>query len=101
MTKEIGVLGSEDFVLGFSLAGIRKTIPALPSEMAERVESTLKNPQGIGILVVSAKEVENLSPILKRKLSDSIDPVVVQLGGSTGDLREKVKRAIGVDLYKD
>ena len=31
---------------------------------------------------------------------ESISPVVVPVGGEEGDLREKVKRAIGVDLYK-
>jgi V/A-type H+-transporting ATPase subunit F len=30
----------------------------------------------------------------------SIAPVVVVVGKSEGDLRETVKRAIGVDLYK-
>ena len=31
---------------------------------------------------------------------ESIAPVVVMVGKKEGDLREKVKRAIGVDLYK-
>jgi V/A-type H+-transporting ATPase subunit F len=99
--RDIGVLGSEDFTLGFQLAGIRRAIVARGSALAEKADEVLRDPQGIGILVVSAREVESLPPTLRRKLSDSIDPVVVQLGGSTGDLREKVKRAIGVDLYKD
>jgi vacuolar-type H+-ATPase subunit F/Vma7 len=33
---------------------------------------------------------------------DSIDPVIIQIGeAGEDDLREKVKRAIGIDLYKE
>jgi V/A-type H+-transporting ATPase subunit F len=31
---------------------------------------------------------------------ESIAPVVVMVGKAESDLREKVKRAIGIDLYK-
>jgi vacuolar-type H+-ATPase subunit F/Vma7 len=35
-------------------------------------------------------------------MAASLDPVVVQLGGEGGgDLRDKVRRAIGIDLYKE
>ena len=37
---------------------------------------------------------------VRQKVMDSIQPVVVPVGGDDSDLREKVKRAIGVDLYK-
>jgi V/A-type H+-transporting ATPase subunit F len=55
----------------------------------------------IGILAVDAKDLDNLSTNLRHKVMDSIQPVVVAVGGSDDDLREKVKRAIGVDLYKN
>ena len=54
----------------------------------------------IGILAVDAKDLDNLSHQLRLKVMDSIQPVIVPVGGDDGDLREKVKRAIGVDLYK-
>ena len=39
---------------------------------------------------------------MRAKVTDSISPVIVTVGGAgMGDLREKIKRAIGVDLYKE
>ena len=55
----------------------------------------------IGILAVDAKDLDNLPPLMRHKVTESIQPVVVAVGGSDDDLREKVKRAIGVDLYKN
>jgi V/A-type H+-transporting ATPase subunit F len=37
---------------------------------------------------------------VRQKVLDSVQPVVVPVGRGETDLREKVKRAIGVDLYK-
>ena len=54
----------------------------------------------IGILAVDAKDLDNLSFQVRNKVMDSIQPVVVPVGGDESDLREKVKRVIGVDLYK-
>jgi len=100
MTKEIGVVGSEDFVLGFQLAGVRKAVRSTPETYPQDVERLLAS--GLGILIVDAKDVDRLNPFLRKRLLDSNEPVVIQMGGeSGGDLREKVKRAIGIDLYKD
>ena len=54
----------------------------------------------IGILAVDAKDLDNLSYTVRNRVMDSIQPVVVPVGGDESDLREKVKRVIGVDLYK-
>jgi len=40
---------------------------------------------------------------LKRALNESVQPTVVALGGSgagSANLREKIKQAVGVDLWK-
>ena len=49
---------------------------------------------------MDAKDLDNLSYTVRNRVMDSIQPVVVPVGGDQSDLREKVKRAIGVDLYK-
>jgi V/A-type H+/Na+-transporting ATPase subunit F len=103
MARKIGVVGREEFILGFQLAGIRDAF-ATPDAGAFKstIEDILENKEhNLGILVVQAGDVESLPPTTKRKLTDAIDPVVVQLGGEGGDLREKVKRAIGIDLQKE
>ena len=96
---QIAVLGSDEFVLGFRLAGIRRVFVANSENYQEKVLEAMSQPT-IGILAGDAKDLDNLSHQVRQKVMDSIQPVVVPVGGDDSDLREKVKRAIGVDLYK-
>ena len=50
-------------------------------------------------MVVDMKDVEKLPGPLRKRLTDSTTPVVIPIGTDEGDLRDKVRRAIGVDLY--
>lgn len=105
MSQEIGVMGSPDFVLGFNLAGVRKTYPTNdPKEFHRDVERVVvKKADNLGILIVTGQDLEALPPLLRKKVTESLDPVVIAMGegAGQGDLREKVKRAIGIDLFKD
>lgn len=96
---KIAVIGSEEFTLGFRLAGIRNVFVASPENYQEIMLEAMSQPN-IGILAVDAKDLANLSHQVKQKVLDSIQPVVVPVGGDESDLREKVRRVIGVDLYK-
>ncbi len=98
---EIAVLGNDEFVLGFRLAGI-KSIFAVDKQKFEPKLLELLGDSGIGVLAVSSADLEALPALTRKKAMDSIAPVVVPVGKGEGtDLREKVKRAIGVDLYKN
>lgn len=54
----------------------------------------------VGIMVVNMKDVEKLPAAVHKKLIDSTTPVVIPVGTDEGDIRDKVRRAIGVDLYR-
>ena len=98
---DIAVIGNEDFALGFRLAGIRRVFIANSENYLERIEEAMADPE-IGILAVASDDLNYLPANVRGKITDSIQPVIVPVGGSgVGDLREKVKRAIGVDLYKE
>ncbi len=98
---EIAVIGNEDFVLGFRLAGLRRVFVAGPENYQEKIAEAMADRE-IGILAVDSKDLQNLPANVRTKITDSIQPVVVPVGGGgVTDLREKVKRAIGVDLYKE
>ena len=98
---DIAVIGNEEFALGFRLAGIRRVFIAGADDYQEKIQEAMADPN-IGILAVDAKDLDYLPANVRSKVTDSIQPVVVSVGGSgVGDLREKVKRAIGVDLYKE
>lgn len=96
---EIAVIGSEEFVLGFRLAGLRRVFVATPEDYEKKMMEATSIPE-IGILAADSKDLQLLSPVFRQKVLDSIQPVVVPVGKDESDLREKVKRAIGVDLYK-
>ena len=98
---EIAVIGSDEFTLGFRLAGIRRVFVANSENYQEKILEALSQ-STIGILAVDAKDLDNLSYTVRNRVMDSIQPVVVPVGGDESDLREKVKRVIGVDfdLYK-
>lgn len=98
--KEIGVMGSPDFVLGFNLAGVRRTYVVDEKEFPKAIERVVVDPQNLGILVVPGSHLDALPPLLRKKVTDSLEPVVVAMGegAGEGDLREKVKRAIGIDI---
>ena len=93
---EIAVIGSDEFTLGFRLAGIRRVFVANSENYQEKILEALSQ-STIGILAVDAKDLDNLSYTVRNRVMDSIQPVVVPVGGDESDLREKVKRVIGVD----
>ncbi len=96
---EFAVVGSEEFVLGFRLAGVRRVYTTQPEEMEAKVLELI-NDTSIGILAVNANELSRIGPNTRKRMMGNISPVVIPVGGEEGDLREKVKSAIGVDLYK-
>lgn len=96
---EIGVIGSDEFTLGFRLAGVRRVFVADKSNYQKKMQEAIAD-ANIGILAVNAEDLQYLPANMKTKVLDSIQPVVVPVGGDQSDLREKVKKVIGVDLYK-
>ncbi len=96
---DIAVLGNEDFVLGFRLAGLRRAYVASGEEYDLKLMELLED-DSIGILAVDSGDLVNLTPLHRKKVMECIQPVVIPIGRDESDLREKVKRAIGVDLYK-
>ncbi|MBE6525885.1 MAG: V-type ATP synthase subunit F [Candidatus Methanomethylophilaceae archaeon] len=97
---DIAVIGSDEFVLGFRLAGLRRVFVATPENYQEVLLKAMEEPD-IGVLAADGKDLDLLTPNVRTKVMDSIQPVVVPVGRGETDLREKVKRAIGIDLYKE
>jgi V/A-type H+-transporting ATPase subunit F len=98
---EIGVIGDEDFVLGFKLVGIRKTfVPSVVENLEHKVSEALEDPE-IGILVMMDKDFNSLETSKQSILAESIQPTVITIGIEEDTaIREKIKQAIGVDLWK-
>jgi V/A-type H+-transporting ATPase subunit F len=99
---EIAVIGNSDFILGFRLAGVEMTIAAESDEkLAAAVTGVLDN-SSVGILVLKGSDMERLPERIRTTLAESVQPTVITIGGEEGgvSMRDKIKRAVGVDLWK-
>ncbi|MEW5759313.1 MAG: V-type ATP synthase subunit F [Candidatus Thermoplasmatota archaeon] len=97
---EIAVVGNENFVLGFRLAGIRKVYGVEREQIKEKLEELMKD-ENIGIIVMDNNDMVLLPPIFRKKLMESVEPVIISIGKvEEVELRERIKQAVGVDLWK-
>jgi V/A-type H+-transporting ATPase subunit F len=98
---EIAVVGNSDFAIGFRLAGIRKTYDVTSSDIESKIHSVM-NDKNVAILIVHDDDLRMLSPHIRQILDDSVEPTVIAIGGKgeSTNLRDKIKQAVGVDLWK-
>jgi len=99
--QEIAVIGSERFTLGFRLVGIRQAVEAAsPRELERAVLQTMEDPK-VGILVMETGDVAKLGPQTRERLAKTVRPTLVTIGVEEDSaLREQIKSAVGVDLWK-
>jgi V/A-type H+/Na+-transporting ATPase subunit F len=100
--QEIAVIGSPGFTLGFRLVGVRATVEATePRELEEAVQQTVQR-EDIGILVMDQSDFDRLNEETREDLRQRIHPTLVAIGLTEDSaLREQIKQAVGVDLWKD
>ena len=98
---EIAVVGSSNFTLGFQLAGINRLYNSDSVEESAEHLKELLNEKNIGIIVVNSELLTKLPERLRLRLSNSITPTVLGIGTEEDNtLRESIRKAIGVDLWK-
>ncbi len=98
---EIAFVGGSETVLGFNLAGIKKSYAAsTEEELVTRIGEVMADPN-VGILVLKQSDYNRLPNRIQGQLSESIKPTIIAIGTEQStEMREKIKRAIGVDLWK-
>ena len=98
---EIAFVGGSESVLGFNLAGIKNSYAADTEEqMVSKIGEVMAD-SNVGILVLKQSDYNKLPKRLQEQLSESIKPTVISIGTEQStEMREKIKRAIGVDLWK-
>ena len=98
---EIAVVAQLEFTLGFQLAGVENLYnPTDDDEMAEILRSLL-NQSEVGVVVVDNFDLIRLPERLRLQLSESVKPTVLGIGTEEDNtLRESIKSALGVDLWK-
>jgi V/A-type H+/Na+-transporting ATPase subunit F len=94
------VLGSNEFILGFQLAGIKDTIEVSSNPMQDIQNFKTKNKHGV--VVIEETILDNLDKHQKLEVEDSVDPVFIPVSTKTeqDSLKRLIKKSIGVDLWK-
>ena len=98
---EIAVVGTPEFTLGFQLAGVNRLFhPEGDDALADTMRDLLTQKE-IGIVVIDSANLTRLSDRLRSRIADSITPTVLGIGTEEDNtLRESIKSALGVDLWK-
>ena len=98
---ELAVVGSQEFTLGFQLAGVSNIFnPETDDEMSSQLKSLL-NSKEVGIIVIDSSIISTLPERLRDQLSASVTPTVLGIGTEEDTtLRDTIRKAIGVDLWK-
>ena len=98
---EIVIVGSPEFTLGFQLAGItRLHHPSNDDEMNDTLRMLLDEKE-VGIIVADSADLMRMPDKLRERMTDSITPTVLGIGTEEDNtLRESIKSALGVDLWK-
>ena len=98
---DIAVVGSPAFTLGFQLAGLSNLHnPDSEDELHTTLRSLLNN-KSVGIMVVDSAVMATVPDRLRDQLSASVPPTVLGIGTEEDTtLRDTIRKAIGVDLWK-
>lgn len=99
---ELAVIGNSNFITGFRLTGIRKIYDTENILIEDAAKRALEE-KDVGIIIMHGDDFKKLPEILKKMLNESINTTLITLGGSYGsstNLRDKIKQAVGVDLWK-
>ena len=99
---EIAVIGNSEFILGFRLAGVRKTFAVDTDARLVQCINTVLEDQDVGILVMNASDMDRVPRRLRNTLDNSVKPTIIAIGEEEGGLsmRERIRRSVGVDLWK-
>ena len=98
--SELGVVGSPTFTLGFRLTGIRRIWDAEDVEALERAIAAARKDENVSILVMETRDLNRISSRTKNDLVTATKPTLVAVGlEEDNTLREKIKQAVGVDLW--
>ena len=98
---EIVIVGSPEFTLGVQLAGsTRLHNPSNDDEMNDTLRMLLDEKE-VGIIVADSADLMRMPDKLRERMTDSITPTVLGIGTEEDNtLRESIKSALGVDLWK-
>jgi V/A-type H+-transporting ATPase subunit F len=98
---DIVIVGTPEFTLGFQLAGISTLYNPEDDEAMVSILSGLLTNKQVGVVVIDSATQATLPERLRARLSASVSPTVLGIGTEEDTtLRDTIRKAIGVDLWK-
>ena len=98
---KIAIVGPLEFTLRFQLAGVETLYNPSDDEEMEKILRDLLNQTEVGVVVVDNFDLMRLPERLRLQLSESVTPTILGIGTEEDNtLRESIKSALGVDLWK-
>ncbi len=100
--KKLAIIGDPDFNIGFRLVGIRDVYDVTNDEELVKAVEHVLNRDDIGVVVIKYEDLRKLPVALRREIDERVEPTFVAVGGmgSVEELRERIRKALGVDLWR-
>lgn len=97
MKRDIAVVGTKDFTIGFELTGAVDAVRA--DSIEEELNKMARSPKH-DIVIIREKDFQNLAEVTKQKVESSTEPVFVRLSEEPQieNLNSKIEKAIGADI---
>lgn len=94
------VLGSNEFIVGFQLVGIKDTLEASNNPMEDI--NNLKTKKEHGVVIIEQSLLDGLDKHQRLQIEDSVDPVFIPIStvSEQDSLKRLIKKSVGVDLWK-
>ena len=98
--SKTAVLGSNEFIVGFQLAGIKDTFEISNNPMNDI--NSLKNKKEHGIVIIEEKIMEGMEKHDREDTEYSVEPVFIPISTKVeqDSLKRLIKKSVGVDLWK-
>ncbi|MEM1578372.1 MAG: V-type ATP synthase subunit F [Archaeoglobaceae archaeon] len=99
---KLAVIGDMDFVTGFMLAGIVDIYEVKSDEELVKAVEDVLGRKDIGVVAIKPEFLKKLPVALRREIEERVEPTFIAVGATGGveEIREKIRKAIGVDLWK-
>ncbi|MBI4452917.1 hypothetical protein HY637_05795 [Candidatus Woesearchaeota archaeon] len=97
---KIAAAGSNEFVVGFQLAGVKDTFELGKASFNEL--KSLKSKKDFGVIVVDEAIMEVLDLHQRIEIEASVNPVFIPVStrAEQDSLKRLIKKSVGVDLWK-
>lgn len=97
------VIGDEDTVLGFRLAGVEGDVVRTPDEAKGSLERAFQRPD-VGIIIMTERTAESVRQVVDQYIYKSELPLIIEIPDLRGPMegrktvKELIRQAVGVQL---